>query len=38
MTESYSFVSRKEDKWASLLIKSGKYEGIIYQYGKVSVP
>ena len=37
MTESYSFVSRKEDKWASLLIKSGKYEGIIYQYGRVSV-
>ena len=38
MTETFSFVSRKEDKWASLLIKSGKYEGIIYQYGKVSVP
>ena len=38
MTESYTFVSRKDDKWASLLIKSGKYEGIIYQYGKVSVP
>ena len=37
MTESYTFVSRKDDKWASLLIKSGKYEGIIYQYGKVSM-
>ena len=37
MSESYSFVSRKDDKWASILIKSGKYEGIIYQYGKVSV-
>ena len=38
MTEKYRFVSREGDKWASILIDSGKYNGIIYQYGKVSVP
>ena len=38
MTEKYRFVSREGDKWASILIDSGKYNGVIYQYGKVSVP
>ena len=37
MPENYSFVSRGEDKWASILITKGKYKGIIYQYGRVSV-
>ena len=32
MTEKYSFVSRKEDEWASILIDSGEFTGIIYQY------
>ena len=38
MAENYRFVSREGDKWASILIDSGKYSGVIYQYGKVSVP
>ena len=38
MVEKYRFVSREGDKWASILIYEGKYEGIIYQYGKVAVP
>ena len=38
MATKYKFVSREGDKWASILIYKGKYEGIIYQYGKVSVP
>tara|TARA_B100001564_G_scaffold216381_1_gene182201 strand:+ start:231 stop:551 length:321 start_codon:yes stop_codon:yes gene_type:complete len=37
MPENYSFVSKGEDKWASILITKGKYTGIIYQYGRVSV-
>ena len=37
MPESYSFVSRGNDKWASIVITKGKYTGIIYQYGRVSV-
>ena len=37
MTKNYTFVSKGEDDWASIMIKDGEYEGIIYQYGKVSV-
>ena len=37
MPENYSFVSRGNDKWASIVITKGKYTGIIYQYGRVSV-
>ena len=37
MPENYSFVSRGNDKWASFVITKGKYTGIIYQYGRVSV-
>ena len=33
----YKFVSRKEDDWASIVITGGRYSGIIYQYGRVSV-
>jgi len=37
MPENYTFVSRGKEKWASILITKGDYEGIIYQYGRVSV-
>ena len=37
MSENYTYVSRGQDQWASILITKGKYEGIIYQYGRVSV-
>ena len=37
MKKMYKFVSRKEDNWASIVITAGRYSGIIYQYGKVSV-
>ena len=37
MSKNYSFVSRGDDKWASIMISKGPYEGIIYQYGRVSV-
>ena len=37
MSKNYTFVSKSDDDWASVMIKDGKYEGIIYQYGKVSV-
>ena len=32
------FVSQVEDEWASVCIKGGKFDGVIYNYGKVSVP
>ena len=32
------FVSQAKDEWASVCIKGGKFDGVIYNYGKVSVP
>ena len=37
MPDNYTFVSRDKDKWTSILITKGDYEGVIYQYGRVSV-
>ena len=37
MPENYTYVSRGQDQWASIMITKGEYEGIIYQYGRVSV-
>ena len=37
MPENFTYVSRGQDQWASILITKGKYEGIIYQYGRGSV-
>ena len=38
MPENYTFVSRGKEQWASIMLTNGEYEGVIYQYGKVSVP
>ena len=38
MPVKYTFVSKDNDDWASIIIQEGEYEGIIYQYGQVSVP
>ena len=35
--ERYAYVSKIDDNWASLCIKGGKFDGVIYNYGKVSV-
>ena len=37
MPENFTYVSRGQDQWASIMITKGDYEGIIYQYGRVSV-
>ena len=37
LKEKYTFVSKVDDKWASLCIRGGKFDGVIYKYGKVSV-
>ena len=37
MSKNYSFVSKGDDKWASIMISKGPYKGIIYQYGRVSL-
>ena len=38
MSVKWSWVSRKEDKQASLRISEGKFEGVVYSYGKVVLP
>ena len=38
MTVKWSWVTRKEDKQASLRISEGKFEGVVYSYGKVVLP
>ena len=32
------FVSRKDEDFASIMIKDGKFKDVIYNYGKVSIP
>ena len=34
----WSWVTRKEDKQASLRISEGKFEGVVYSYGKIVLP
>ena len=36
--KNYTFVSREDDTWANICILESKYRGIIYNYGKVSIP
>ena len=38
MSIKWSWVSRKEDKQASLRISERKFEGVVYSYGKVVLP
>ena len=38
MSIKWSWVSRKEDKQASLRISEGKFEGVVYSYGKIVLP
>ena len=36
--DRYMFVSRKDEDFASIMIKDGKFKDVIYNYGKVSIP
>ena len=36
--DKYTFVSKVDDKWASVCIRGGKFDGVIYKYGKVFIP
>ena len=36
--EKYTFVSKAKDKWASICLVGGNFDGVIYKYGKVSIP
>ena len=36
--DRYTFVSQKDEDFASIMIKDGKFKDVIYNYGKVSIP
>ena len=36
--DRYMFVSQKDEDYASIMIKDGKFKDVIYNYGKVSIP
>jgi hypothetical protein len=36
--DKYTFVSQKDEEWASVMITEGKFKDVIYRYGKVSIP
>ena len=38
LKNNYMFVSQKGAKFASIMIKDGKFKDVIYNYGKVSMP
>ena len=36
--DRYMFVSQKDEDFASIMIRDGKFKDVIYNYGKVSIP
>ena len=34
----YSFVTKKDDDQTSIRIENGRFENVIYNYGKVTIP
>ena len=39
MSEYFKFVENKDQRWTGIGLtkKAGKYEGVVYRYGKISV-
>ena len=36
--DSYTFVSDNKENWLCIGINGGKFNGVIYKYGKVEIP
>ena len=36
--DSYQYIARKDDTWTSIGIRGGKFDGVVYKYGKVTLP
>ena len=36
--DSYQYITRKDDTWTSIGIRGGKFDGVVYKYGKVTLP
>jgi hypothetical protein len=35
--EQYTFVTDKDSEWTCIGVKGGKYDGVVYKYGKVNI-
>ena len=38
MKDMYKYVTDKDQKWQCIGITKGRYQGVVYRYGKVSIP
>ena len=38
MKDMYKYVTDKDQNWQCIGITKGRYQGVVYKYGKVSVP
>ena len=36
--DQYTFVTDKKENWQCVGIRTGRFEGVIYKYGKVTIP
>ena len=36
--DRYTFVTDSKNPWTCIGIKGGRYEGVVYKYGKVTLP
>ena len=36
--DKYTFVSDSKNHWTCIGIKGGRYDGVVYKYGKVTLP
>ena len=36
--DSYQYIARKDDTWTSIGIRGGKFDGVVYKYGKITLP
>ena len=34
----YTFVTDNKENWQCVSIRGGRYDGVVYKYGKVSIP
>ena len=34
----YTYVTDKEENWQCIGIRGGRYDGVVYKYGKVTIP
>ena len=38
MKDRYVFVTDNEDNWQCIGIRGGQFDGVVYKYGKITIP